>query len=85
MLLKVKARDLVRRPSLFNTKEPIIVIDGNTKKPRCVVIPYEIYERFREEIESELFLSRNKAFALSEDVALDFKEREAEVVEALDD
>ena len=84
MLQRVKSRDLVRRPSLLDAKEPIIVIDGNTEKPRCVLIPYELYERFRNEIESELFLARNRAFASSKAVAREFEERESEVVEGLD-
>ena len=50
MLRKLKARDLIRKPSLFNADEPIMAINGNTGKPRCVVIPYPLYERFSDEI-----------------------------------
>ena len=85
MLRKLKARDLIRKPSLFNTDEPIMVINGNTGKPRCVVIPYHLYERFSDEIEAELFLSRNKEFLASKKAAGDFREREEEVVAGLGD
>jgi len=84
-MLKVKCRDVVKRPSLLNSKEPFIIIDGKTREPRSVVLPYKVFERFREEIEAELFFERNRNFLLSEDVVGEFREREGEVVESIDD
>ena len=80
-MITVKTRDIVRRPSILNQKEPVLIIDGTTKKPKSVVVPFDLYEKIRDIVESELFLARNADLAQSSEAKQEFLERESALLE----
>ena len=84
-MITVKTRDIVKKSSLLGLNEPVLVINGNNRQPKSVIIPYSLYEKVRDTIESELFLARNSGFVESSTAQKEFVERESAILEDIDD
>lgn len=49
----VTATEILRKPSLLNTKEILILEDGRKHIPKSVIIPFDMYQKVKEKIEIE--------------------------------
>lgn len=78
----INSTDFIKKPS-YVTKPTDITFVEDAKRHiiRSVILPYELYEKIKENIEDELYLLNNKD-ALGKKSYEDFLEIE-EVVEAL--
>lgn len=77
----VNSSDILRKPALLSSDEVLYIEDGRKHQLKSVLIPADLYELVREQIEAELYLKRN-AKALSQEAYSEFLERES-VVEDL--
>ena len=77
----VNSSDILRKPALLSSDEVLYIEDGRKHQLKSVLIPADLYELVREQIEAELYLKRN-AKALNQQAYSEFLERES-VVEDL--
>lgn len=77
----VNSSDILRKPALLSSDEVLYIEDGRKHQLKSVLIPADLYELVREQIEAELYLKRN-AKALNQEAYAEFLERES-VVEDL--
>ena len=71
----VNSSDILRKPGLLSSDEVLYIEDGRKHQLKSVLIPAELYELVREQIEAELFLKRN-AKALDQASYQEFLDRE---------
>ena len=84
-MITVKTRDIVKKSSLLGLNEPVLVINGNNRQPKSVIISYSLYEKVQDIIESELFMARNSNFVESATVHKEFLEKESAILEDIYD
>jgi hypothetical protein len=77
----VNSSDILRKPALLSSSEVLYIEDGRKHMLKSVLIPIDLYELVREQIEAELYLREN-AKALGAQAYEAFKEIEP-VVEDL--
>lgn len=59
-MFTVSTSDIVRKPRLISHPSQVTLVeDGRKHEPRSVVLPYALYERLRQQIEDEIYLSEN--------------------------
>ena len=81
-MITINASDVIKKPSLITQpKEITFIQDAKRHITKSVVLPYDLYEKIREKIEDELYLSQN-ADALDASAYREFLEIE-EVAEDL--
>ena len=81
-MITISSSDIIKKPSYVTRPEEITFVEDMKKHViKSVVLPYDLYERVREQIEDEMYLMRNTK-ALGEDANKEFLEIE-EVVEDL--
>ncbi|WFE67721.1 hypothetical protein P8S54_05640 [Thiomicrospira sp. R3] len=77
----VNSSDILRKPALLSSSEILYIEDGRKHVLKSVLLPIDLYETVREQIEAELYLREN-ARALGADAYTEFTEIET-VVEDL--
>ncbi len=81
-MITINSSDVIKKPSLITQpKEITFIQDAKKHITKSVVLPYELYEKIKETIEDELYLSQN-ADALNTRAYKEFLEIE-DVVEDL--
>ena len=71
----VNSSDILRKPALLSSSEILYIEDGRKHLLKSVLLPIDLYETVREQIEAELYLREN-AKALGADAYAEFKEIE---------
>ncbi|UQB42142.1 hypothetical protein JX580_10850 [Thiomicrospira microaerophila] len=71
----VNSSDILRKPALLSSSEILYIEDGRKHMLKSVLLPIDLYETVREQIEAELYLRKN-AKALGADAYAEFKEIE---------
>ena len=60
-MIKISSSDVIKKPSyITNPKEITMVEDAKKHIIKSVVLPYELYEKIREKIEDEIYLTENR-------------------------
>ncbi|MDY0136296.1 MAG: hypothetical protein RBS36_03905 [Thiomicrospira sp.] len=72
----VNSSDILRKPALLSSSEILYIEDGRKHVLKSVLLPIDLYETVREQIEAELYLREN-AKALGADAYVEFKEIES--------
>jgi hypothetical protein len=71
-MLTITSSDIIKKPSYITRPEDITFVEDAKKHIiKSVVLPFELYEKVKEKIEDEIYLSQNKK-ALSKDAYDDF-------------
>ncbi|AEG31179.1 hypothetical protein [Thiomicrospira cyclica] len=78
---RVNSSDILRKPALLSSSDVLYIEDGRKHILKSVLLPIDLYETVREQIEAELYLRRN-AKALDAKAYAEFSETE-QVVEDL--
>ncbi len=55
----VNTTDILRKPALLNSKELLFIEDGRKHITKSVLMPVELFDKFREQIEDEMYLIKN--------------------------
>jgi len=78
-MITINSSDFIKKPS-YITKPTDITFVEDAKKHiiKSVVLPYELYEKFKEKIEDEIYLINNKK-ALSNQAYKEFLDIESVV------
>ena len=80
-MVSITASDVIKKPSyVTNPKNITFIEDAKKHIIKSVVIPYDIYEKFKEQIEDEMYLIQNKK-ALSKTAQKEFKMIEEAFIE----
>jgi len=75
-MITITSSDVIKKPSyITNPKEITFIEDVKKHIKKSVVIPYELYETLKEEIEDKLYLLENQK-ALSKEAYSEFLEIE---------
>jgi len=75
-MLTISSSDIIKKPSYITRPSEITFVEDAKKHIiKSVVIPYALYEKVKETIEDEIYLSQNKG-ALSKEAYEDFLEIE---------
>jgi hypothetical protein len=78
-MLTITSSDIIKKPSYITRPEDITFVEDAKKHIiKSVVLPFELYEKVKEKIEDEIYLSQNKK-ALSKDAYDDFLDIETVV------
>ncbi len=65
-MISITSSDVIKKPSFVTNPSDITFIEDAKKHViKSVVLPYSLYEKIREQLEDELYLSQNRE-ALSE-------------------
>lgn len=76
-MLIVTSSDIVKKPSYVTRPTDITFVEDAKKHiTKSVILPYELYEKVKEQIEDELYLMNNKQ-ALSKNANDEFLEIES--------
>lgn len=60
-MLSITASDVIKKPSFVTNPDDITFIEDAKKHIiKSVVLPYSLYEKIKEQIEDELYLTQNK-------------------------
>lgn len=80
-MLSITSSDVIKKPSYITNPSDITFIEDAKKHIiKSVVLPYELYEKIREQIEDELYIMQNKD-ALSKSAQEAFKAIEEAYIE----
>ena len=72
-MISITASDVIKKPSFVTNPNNITFIEDAKKHIiKSVVLPYNIYEKVKEQIEDEIYLMQNKK-ALSLEAKNEFK------------
>jgi len=72
-MVLITTSDFIKKPSyITNPSNITFVEDAKKHKIKSVVIPYNIYEKIKEQIEDEIYLMQNKK-ALSKTAQKEFE------------
>lgn len=55
----VNSSDILRKPALLSSSEVLYIEDGRKHVLKSVLLPIDLYETVREQIEAELYLREN--------------------------
>lgn len=72
----VNSSEILRKPALLSSSEVLYIEDGRKHLIKSVLLPIDLYETVREQIEAELYLREN-ARALGAEAYAEFTEIEA--------
>ena len=60
-MLSITSSDVIKKPSFVTNPDDITFIEDAKKHIiKSVVLPYSLYEKIKEQIEDELYLTQNK-------------------------
>jgi len=60
-MLTISSSDIIKKPSYITRPSEITFVEDAKKHIiKSVVLPYELYEKFKEKIEDEVYLMNNK-------------------------
>ena len=75
-MFSITSSDVIKKPSyVTQPKEVTFVEDAKRHVIKSVILPYELYEKIREQLEDEIYLMQNRE-ALSQKSYEDFLEIE---------
>lgn len=80
-MVSITSSDVIKKPSFVTNPSDITFIEDAKKHIiKSVVLPYSLYEKIKEQIEDELYLSQNEA-ALSRKAKEEFEAVEEAYIE----
>ena len=80
-MLSITASDVIKKPSFVTNPSDITFIEDAKKHIiKSVVLPYSLYEKIKEQIEDEIYLSQNME-ALSQKAKEEFEAIEDAYIE----
>ena len=80
-MISIISSDVVKKPSFVtNPKDITFIEDAKKQIIKSVVLPYSLYEKIKEQIEDELYLTQNKK-ALSQKAKEEFEMIEEAYIE----
>lgn len=74
-MLIINSSDILRKPSLLSSNEVLLIEDGRKHQLKSVLLPFDLYQVVKEQIEMELYLRAN-AEALDQSSYQQFLESE---------
>ena len=58
-MLVINSSDILRKPSLLSSNEVLLIEDGRKHQLKSVLLPFDLYQVVKEQIEMELYLRAN--------------------------